>query len=180
MQVEAWSRPSNPISVRTISQAQRSNPWSEIAATSYEQSGHQRLDSINDGNMLGYSELAESVDSEGNRSSANEYIRQYKQHMVHEGPSRGRLEIWTALKVEKVIVESIQDAVGGTFLKCTGVKTRFGVIRARKEVVSSSRRFAYTYGIHHIPSDIDSRRHSEPILAALVYSLSYIFFRVTI
>lgn len=86
--------------------------------------------------MLGYSELAESVDPEGNRSSANEYIRKFKQHMVQEKSSKGRLEIWTALKVEKVITECAQDKEGRAVNRCVGVQTSFGVIRARKEVVS--------------------------------------------
>ncbi|KAF9495233.1 FAD/NAD(P)-binding domain-containing protein [Pleurotus eryngii] len=44
-------------------------------------------------------------------------------------PARGRFEVWTSLRVERVVFDEVEAE------KAVGVQTRFGVVRARREVI---------------------------------------------
>ncbi|KZT22913.1 GMC oxidoreductase [Neolentinus lepideus HHB14362 ss-1] len=111
------------ISIRSSCQSPRDNYWSSTAALSLEQAGLQRLENINDGAMLGYGELVENVSAGGERATANDYLKQ---------TSAAGLEVWTAVRVEKVLFE---DATEDGKKRAVCVSTHVGTVRARKEII---------------------------------------------
>ncbi|KAJ8700964.1 hypothetical protein PTI98_003936 [Pleurotus ostreatus] len=48
--------------------------------------------------------------------------------------ARAKFEVWTSLRVERVVFEDDVDGEEGKKKKAVGVQTRFGVVRARREV----------------------------------------------
>lgn len=80
--------------------------------------------------MLGYGEMVETIDERG-RCAAGRYLEGVAQ-MANKGKiGGGSLEVWTSLRVDKVVFEK---GVGGT-PRAVGVATSHGVIRAKREVV---------------------------------------------
>ena len=123
-QIEKHSKDSqNPISVRAISQTPRTQRWSSVAEQSYKQAGFSKYDDVNGGPMLGYTELVENVDDKGTRSSANGYFG------ATVDPAKTRLEIWTGLRVSKILFSEEQPP------RAIGVQTSAGAVHAKREVV---------------------------------------------
>ncbi|EPQ51971.1 hypothetical protein GLOTRDRAFT_132774 [Gloeophyllum trabeum ATCC 11539] len=116
------------IPVRASSQSPRDNYWSHTASLSLDEAGFQKITDINAGHMLGYGELVENVTGGGQRATANEYLKK----AAEKG---GALEVWTAVRVEKVLFEDVPDA---TKKRAVGVSTHVGTVRARKEIILSA------------------------------------------
>ncbi|EGO01005.1 hypothetical protein SERLA73DRAFT_159582 [Serpula lacrymans var. lacrymans S7.3] len=125
-----------PISVRSVKDTPRDHYWSDTASLSLGQAGFQRLDGLNNGDLLGYGEMMECLDENGFRCSANAYVRAAAEEMKRQpetGEAARRFEIWTSIEVQRVVFEDVK--VMGEEPKAIGVHTPFGFIRASHEVI---------------------------------------------
>ncbi|KAG9226940.1 hypothetical protein CCMSSC00406_0003387 [Pleurotus cornucopiae] len=159
------STPTSPIKTRLISQSPRLHHWSGIARRGLDESGFLLLGSggINGGlaeinsshsdssidrvkDVFG--EMTECVDREQVRSTALGYFEDVIDPLLlpqdsnttsasspatPATPARGKFEVWTSLRVERVVFDEVEGRKEGK--KAVGVQTRFGVIRARREVI---------------------------------------------
>lgn len=193
----------SPIRTRLISQSPRLRYWSAIARRGLEESGFVPLD-INgglrevdgsgpvreveeEGNRQAvkdvFGEMTECIDDSDSRQQVRSTALRYFEDVVdplysQEGErKKEKFEVWTSLRVERVVFEG---------KKAVGVHTRFGIVRARREVVSSSSPFPYPppyltlyplfpLSAHHpsllcivFTADIVRRRDTEPVYSPFI------------
>lgn len=125
----------NRVPIRLISSTKRPHTWSSIAAASLKEAGFERINNLNgkDGGMLGYGGMWENIDDKGRATACRYFETLQGDADVDADAGKGRLEIWTSLRVDRVIFEDVDSEERP---KAVGVMTPLGRISANREVVS--------------------------------------------
>ncbi|KAL4269335.1 GMC oxidoreductase family protein [Pleurotus pulmonarius] len=150
----------SPIRTRLISQSPRLHYWSSIARRGLEESGFAPLDingglrevdgsgpgEIGSGQAEGegkrqaakdvFGEMTECIGGSDSRQQVRSTALRYFEDVIDplysqqaaggDEKKKEKFEVWTSLRVESVVFEG---------KKAVGVKTRFGIVRARREVI---------------------------------------------
>jgi len=141
--------------------------------------------------MLGYGVFTENTGRDGRRSTANEYIRlvaerigqqstraELKRSSARPTGTGSPLQVWTAVCVEKLILESGTHERDGR-LRIRGVKTSAGQVRARREVVRTPYHHHSMFDMRvMVAADPHRWRHSERTYPVTVRDHQHPFNRI--